>query len=644
MIFRNFPSISLFVFLFWGPLAGFSAEWNLDKVRDDTPFFHPGERDIVLECFRFLERTDHEELCENVLGELSYLQLYAQSGVYRGKTVAISGIVLRWEPVRFETGKNPPDANTEKLPIPGYYECWIRMDDRSEKPLSVLVLDSPEEFSKGDRIWCIGISWKRRLYSTGEHLETTPMILAKSLSGGKIPIFPDRTISESVVENPPGPSREESTENRKLDREFLDEIFGLCESEWESFSLVETPGDYPAPLIRKLRDRFQQKHVQIFLREPSHGLLAEISGEDTEQIRVGFSGIPRGFPVEISANLRIRSFEPLRISDEQWFLCDLSLAETFSLKCIVPKIPEKWKSPQIDPGESEPDSPLHLLDEKVGIFGLILKHEPEPVLLADRIRWYPETLLGKYGMDMGTLDAVPPLAIEQWIRESRSGKIPLKNVDLKTLRFTESDVEPFYQMLRAAARIPAKEINEQIREEEKTQAGKNFSVIDLFNRPHTQQGRLVRLSGNARRIDRIMVEDPEVKKRFGIDHYYQIAFFTPDSQNNPLVFCICEIPGGLPRDNDPSLNVPISLSGFFYKTWAYRKSGSSQDASEIQFAPLLIGAKVDWFQTAEPLQDKDRGPPVSRFPILAFLILVFMWIFIRRISRGSQSPRFRMKE
>ena len=53
---------------------------------------------------------------------------------------------------------------------------------------------------------------------------------------------------------------------------------------------------------------------------------------------------------------------------------------------------------------------------------------------------------------------------------------------------------------------------------------------------------LVKISGSARRLLLVRVADEQVIERFGIDHYYQLYVFTKDSQTNPLVFCLREIP------------------------------------------------------------------------------------------------------
>ncbi len=65
--------------------------------------------------------------------------------------------------------------------------------------------------------------------------------------------------------------------------------------------------------------------------------------------------------------------------------------------------------------------------------------------------------------------------------------------------------------------------------------------MPLFNEPHLQQGKLVELTGIAKRSYRVRVGEPEVIERFGIDQYYR-SIFTADPQDNLLVFCCADCP------------------------------------------------------------------------------------------------------
>ncbi len=73
--------------------------------------------------------------------------------------------------------------------------------------------------------------------------------------------------------------------------------------------------------------------------------------------------------------------------------------------------------------------------------------------------------------------------------------------------------------------------------------------------------------GEALRAVRVRVDDPDVVRRFGIRQYYEIEVVTPDSQNNPLVVCVAELPEGLPLGD--KIHESVRVAGFFLKSWAY---------------------------------------------------------------------------
>jgi hypothetical protein len=243
--------------------------------------------------------------------------------------------------------------------------------------------------------------------------------------------------------------------------------------------------------------------------------------------------------------------------------------------------------------------------------------KPAILLVAKRVAWHPTTprepvvslgmsILGSLGMDIGMLDQV----------QSHG-------------RLRTDDTAAFYQMLSAAGKIGANQLirfansnletirGEWMREMKESRdanrralarevvvranAGQ-YSVAPLFNDAAGQIGRLMVVDGAARRVVRVNVgrtgdngAPSNVARRFGIDHYYEMQVFTDDSQNYPLVFCVRELPAGLPIGDD--LHVPVRVAGFFFKDWLYTTRGTrDQDTGELlpgegkqQYAPLLIG-------------------------------------------------------
>jgi len=271
------------------------------------------------------------------------------------------------------------------------------------------------------------------------------------------------------------------------------------------------------------------------------------------------------------------------------------------------------------------------IDQPAGAYGVLLKfagdaEQPVPVFAAPRVAWYPDTLLGKLGMDVGLLDGV----------QNRRG-------------LTGPDREAFYQMLAAMGRAKPGSLLRQARQQLKTadqklvrtdKDGKQFySVVPLFNQPDAQRGRLAALCGTARRVLRIPVTDPDVRQRFGIDHYYNIYLFTEDSQSNPVVFCVRELPPGMPTGDAPQYAEYVEVAGFFFKTWAYRVPSialgpdSPESGRRMQLAPLLIGARPVWFPRETPADNALVGAIAGG---LFVVTLIGIWLALWRYGRGDR--------
>lgn len=235
------------------------------------------------------------------------------------------------------------------------------------------------------------------------------------------------------------------------------------------------------------------------------------------------------------------------------------------------------------------------LDERGSCLGLFLKTGGEEdgaaelVFAAERVAWLPEqpnpslgvtpdlVYLASLGMDVGLLDTV-----------RQTNRRPI----------TGDDRECFYQLLAAAGRaVPADLF---------ARAQTPPDVTELLTESETQHGRLVTLLGTARRVQRIAVDEPDIRQRFGIDHYYQIDVFVSlgnteirfeqkgDNKeapvfrhNYPVTCCALELPPGLPARDD--IAVPIRFAGAYFKLWAYKSDYvATFDERQRQVSPLFI--------------------------------------------------------
>lgn len=281
---------------------------------------------------------------------------------------------------------------------------------------------------------------------------------------------------------------------------------------------------------------------------------------------------------------QVVSIEPVRMTPAQsarfdfadYYRCRLVLAAQRPLVVYARQVPHAWRQ------GAQPNEPGGAL----GAYLKLLPGSEGPLLVAQRIAWYPHTPLGKLGMDAGLLDDL---------------------TDRRPLSHAEE--EAFFQMLAAVRRAPPGELLRLADARLRATGETSSSVVPLFNRPQTQRGHLVALSGTARRAIKIFVDDAEIVARWGIDHYYEIGLFTGDSQDNPLVICVPELPPGMPPGEDYRYLEPIRVAGFFLKVWAYRSARMEQGKPVAQLAPLVIAQTPVW----------QPAPPRERNPITAIL-------------------------
>ncbi len=90
--------------------------------------------------------------------------------------------------------------------------------------------------------------------------------------------------------------------------------------------------------------------------------------------------------------------------------------------------------------------------------------------------------------------------------------------------------------------------------------------------------------GTARRALRIEVTDPDVRQRFGIDHYYELHVFLPLQQplrlidatdgkthtygSFPCTICLRQLPPEVPEGVE--IRHLVRVTGWFMKLWSYR--------------------------------------------------------------------------
>jgi len=338
----------------------------------------------------------------------------------------------------------------------------------------------------------------------------------------------------------------------------------------------------------------------------------------------------RGRLFAIEARLRdMRSVDSTpelaaRSGIERYYVCTVTDEQGMACPIYARRVPGAWLS-SVPAGD------------RVRVSGIFMKwsgnspDSPQPVLVTDRPAWFPDNLLGRLGMDCALLDDVP---IGGKAKTAGGTEEP---AGLERFFLTGRDREAFYQLLAAAGRARPGELYRQARRELDTSGTPTSPVLKLFNEPESQLGRLVLLYGTARRIEKIEVHDADIRRRFGITHYYSIYLFTQDSQNNPLVCCVRELPPGIPLGEGPRYATDVAVAAFFYKTWGYRPERAAADTGSQtawQLAPLLVGRE------ALPLVESGSRNTAALTGILItglLFMIVIVWCWVWIVSRRDRA-------
>lgn len=200
-----------------------------------------------------------------------------------------------------------------------------------------------------------------------------------------------------------------------------------------------------------------------------------------------------------------------------------------------------------------------------------------PMFAAGRLAWYPRTALGQLGFDVGLLDNI---------------------VQRRALSMAESD--PFYALLATIDRLSIRDPATLA-----ITAASDAAVVELFGEPERFVGQLVSVQGTLRRAISIHVPDPEIRRRYGIDQYYEVEIFVRvdrlKPELNPLVFVFClrELPADVQVGD--GLHLPVLARGIFFKLWTYESQYARDVGSDLrQIAPLLVGNTLEVLPVATP--------------------------------------------
>ena len=295
------------------------------------------------------------------------------------------------------------------------------------------------------------------------------------------------------------------------------------------------------------------------------------------------------------------------------------------------RIPQAWQKAEAlnEPGQ------LHALFLKTSSSDG--EKEPQLMFAADRIVWHPEqanqalgisadhVYLAKLGLDLGQLDNV----VDRTAKEA----------------ITSRERECFYQLLAAVGHADLQRL-----------AGEqnDFDLVALLERPQTQRGRIIEVTGNARQVMKIAVNDKDIQKRFGIDHYYQVDIFVPlavkvrmtnpnDPKKNveyeryPVTVCLRRLPPELEEPGTAnvyqSINRRVQMPAVYFKIWSVSTERMRQlGADQRQANPMFVASEL------EVLSNEPGWNPLVSIAVGAAFVVALgaVWIAVWRSMRGDE--------
>ena len=146
----------------------------------------PSEWPEWLRVFDQLQRADLGPLERAKPEHVTFVQLFDQPEVYRGRLVRTVGYARRAHRVR------PPRND---YGIAKYYQVWLQVDDHPADPVALWCLDLPAEFPLGmsieERVEVVGYFFKLMSYLAADgKIRRAPLILAKTVKWQPRPALP----------------------------------------------------------------------------------------------------------------------------------------------------------------------------------------------------------------------------------------------------------------------------------------------------------------------------------------------------------------------------------------------------------------------------------------------------------------------
>jgi hypothetical protein len=330
-----------------------------------------------------------------------------------------------------------------------------------------------------------------------------------------------------------------------------------------------------------------------------------------------------------------------------YYECEMTGTDVGPATILTARVPQAWLK-------------MNSLDEPAAASAVLVdvrsdnKDSPHGIFVSREIAWHPvepnlpfvsvgKSILGGLGLDVGLFDGVRQrtsiAASEAELFYKLLGVVggigtnQLDRIARQQLPFIAQRWANQAQMQKSSG-DPARV--QLAREVEDRAAKARYSVAPLFNDAANQVGELVALEGIVRRVTPIS---------FRNFHYFEIDLFTDDSQNNPIVFVVRELPPGMPIGD--GLHVPVRIAGFFFKSWSFQSRRATLPTADDsaaapgemrQFAPLVIGRSPIMLEQAQTPGSESFGWIAAAIClVLLGVIWVAGWWLAREDRRFVQT-------
>ena len=323
---------------------------------------------------------------------------------------------------------------------------------------------------------------------------------------------------------------------------------------------------------------------------------------------------------------------------------------TLQLSPNAPQVNNATTSPRLSVWAKQIPNAWHpLVNQPVRITvksdALLIKTD-SPTFATSRFEWLPSDH-----------DSGPPVASHLVKAASIGIDVSLFEQIEHGKKVSSADRECFYQCLSRADKIESVAVSEQ----NSTDESDPFNIVDLLQKPREQTGRIYEIKGIARRAVRIPVSDSDIKKRFGIDHYYEVDVFVPmksmlilqDEKTGdkvrydkyPMTFCVRQLPPGFPEG--PVITQAVTLHAMYFKLWSYRnellgssgnRSNAADAADRRQQSPLFI-ARSPTLRFMSNQSSRAWNSTAQLIGLTLALVIVLVAMLLYRNSRRDDALR-----